>query len=179
MESTAITDSCGNSRIINEATIIETGNCTVKIRNYTFSGKSHLTHQDEYLVPIYSKPLQHFNYTKNDEDNLDLRIQNLEELNEIQISTNHVQKRVTFGGLTLVTLTLVCFFFAFLYKKHRAKTAKKHEVKLPELVKAEQVKGTTTDENTLTEDPSRNKTQKHGTTPRFELLKNQTRTLDT
>lgn len=177
-EKTVVRDSCGNSRIISEATMIEVGNCTVKIRNFTFSGQLKVISQGEYLIPIYSKPLPTANLTTDDEDNTTiLRIQNLEKLSEIQLS-NHVQKQVTFGGVTLLVVMFVCFFSIYLYKKNCIKLRGTENIEPPQLLRAEQTQDPTVD-TSITTDKSENKKLRFTTTPRFELLKHQTRTLDT
>lgn len=118
-ETMEVKDSCGNSRMVNDATIIETENCTIKVRNFTFHGQPDETHQDEYLIPIYSKPLPEGNLTIPDDESLILRIQNLEELSEVQLSSHNTHQWVTIGGSTLLILTFVCFFSIYLYKKAR------------------------------------------------------------
>ena len=180
-ENIEVNDSCGDSRIITEPTIIEIGNCTIRARNFTFSGKIDVISQENYLIPIYSKPLQKANYTYNEEENFMLRIQNLEELSEIQLSLNSTHKRVTFGGLALLVLTFLCFVIAFLYKKTHNKDTKENHVdalllRAKNLGEVEATGGS----NTQTEgkDPEK-KRLKLIPEPRFELLKHQTRTLDT
>lgn len=120
VENIKVEDSCGNSRMVREATIIESGNCTIKIRNLTFYGQPEVIHQEEYLIPIYSKPLQKGNLSiPHDEDTM-LQFQNLEEISEVQLSLNHLQRQITIGGTTLLALTLVCFFILYFYKKAKA-----------------------------------------------------------
>lgn len=118
-ENIDVKDSCGNSRLVSEATIVEVQNCTVKIRNYTFHGQPDITHQEEYLIPIYSKPLQTGNFTILDDENPTLQFQNLEKLKKVQLSLNHLRHGVTFGGATFVAITFLCLFFVYLYKQIR------------------------------------------------------------
>lgn len=180
-ENIEVNDSCGDSRIITEPTIIEIGNCTIRARNFTFSGKIDVISQDNYLIPIYSKPLQKPNYTFKEEENVMLRIQNLEELSEIQLSLNSTHKRVTFGGLALLVLISLWFVIVFLYKTTHNKDAKENHVdalllRTRNLGEVEATDGPNT--QTTGKDPEK-KRLKLIPEPRFELLKHQTRTLDT
>lgn len=178
-ESIEVKDSCGDSRMVSDATIIETGNCTIKIRNFTFYGQPDETHQAEYLIPIYSKPLQKGNFTNFEDEDFILRIQNLEELSEVQLSLNHTQRRVTIGGSTLLILTFICFFATYFYKK--AKTPKETEANgnLPELLKATQTDDVERNGNISSTDskPERIK-ETFISSPWFERPKLQTRTLE-
>lgn len=129
-----VKDSCGDSRIISDATIIETESCTIKIRNYTFSGKPKMTFQEEYLIPIYSKPLQNLNYSNDDEEESILRIQNLETLEEIQISLDRTQTWVTIGGVITLILIVVCLFTAFSYRTTKNKISTEDNDKTPQVI---------------------------------------------
>lgn len=90
-----------------------------QIRNYTFHGQPDITHQEEYLIPIHSKPLQTGNFTNLDDENPTLQFQNLEKLKEVQLSLNHLRHGVIFGGATFVAITFLCLFFVYLYKQIR------------------------------------------------------------
>ena len=178
-ENTEVRDSCGNSKMVRDATIVETENCTIRIRNLTFSGRLDVVQQDEYLVPIYSKPLQNTSYSKDDEENFMLRILNLEELSEIQISLNHTQKRVTYGGVILLALTFFCFFTAFFYRKIHARVSKENHTKLPELLTPKHIGEIDGTAKTNEDTPKHGSNGVHTMTPLSEVLKHQTRTLDT
>lgn len=133
-ETVEIKDSCGNSRMVREAIIIETTNCTIKIRNLTFNGKPDVTHQKEYLIPIYSKPLQNGNLSEIDTEDDRLQFQNLEDLNEVQLSLDNFKRRLTIGGGSLLALTILCFFtLFFFYKKATSRMEDKALGTLPEL----------------------------------------------
>ncbi|XP_055619096.1 uncharacterized protein LOC129764238 [Toxorhynchites rutilus septentrionalis] len=173
-----VKDSCGDSRMVSDATIIETENCTVKIRNFTFFGQPDVTYQQEYLIPIYSKPLQNGNFTDLDDENVMLRIQNLEELNEVQLYLNTTQHRVTIGGTTLLIITFICFFSVYFYKKGN----KRNEVTKnpPEPLVATQVDETENNGSIpLSLLPGKKTEQKCIPKPWIELPKLQSRTLET
>lgn len=177
-DNTEVRDSCGNSKMVREATIIDTGNCTIGIRNFTFTGKPDVMHQDDFLVPIYSKPLQNTSLTNNDEENFMLRILNLEELSEVQISLNQTHRWVTFGGAILLALTFFCSI-AYFYRKVQAKFNEGKRVSLPQLIIAKPVgEDETTSEvakvtrNTVTREPQH-------MTSSTDIPKHQPRTLDT
>lgn len=179
-ENIEVKDSCGNSRLVSEATIVEIQNCTVKIRNYTFHGQPDITHQEEYLIPIYSKPLRTGNFTNLDDESPMLQFQNLEKLKEVQLSLNHLRHGVTFGGATLVAITFLCVFFVYLYKQIRPTVDKKAAEFLPELLTATRVDERTDNESIPSINISPEKTDR-STKPtlRIELPEHQTRTLET
>lgn len=125
IEKTDITDSCGNSRMIREATIIETGNCSIQIGNVTYSGTMQPMPTEDYLIPIYTKTIEPLNYEQTAEDILHLKIQNLEILQNVQFSAH--RKHITvIGGLFLLSITCLCLFFAISFKQKQKKAENGH-----------------------------------------------------
>ena len=122
-----------------------------------------------------------------------LRILNLEELSEIQLSLNHIQKQVTFGGSILLALIILCFFIAYLYRKPHAKISKGNHTEMPEFFTTQQIVYTTTMKlpellkvneveltpKTTVDTPKGETKGIHTNIALPEVLKHQTRRLDT
>lgn len=110
LDNIEINDSCGDSRMVKEATIVETGNCSITIKNITYSGTARYFQNEEYLAPIYTKELQTTNYTDEGKEMLHFKIQNLEELQDVKFSAHQTQIRIISGGLLLLILTSLYLF---------------------------------------------------------------------
>lgn len=164
--------------MVRDATIVDTGNCTIRIRNLTFSGKPDVIHQDEFLVPIYSKPLQNTSFISNDEENFKLRILNFEELSEVQISLNQTHGWVTFGGAILLALTFLCSI-AYFYRKVQAKFNEEKRLQLPELTIVKPLGDDETTSEVAKVTPSTVTREPQHMTSSTDILKHQPRTLDT
>lgn len=118
LQNTQVLDSCNNSRIINIPTIIETGNCTIKILNYTFNADKR--YEEEYLVPIYGKPTT---FTEADNNTIEIEkitpliFTNLEKLRTIELQLNNSKVTLITGVSILLLVIIVCSFI--FYSKSR------------------------------------------------------------
>lgn len=132
-ERITILDSCENSKIITDPTIIELGNCTIKIRNFTFHGKNQTIKQNEYLVPIYGKPLQIANDPSIEEEYNLLEIKNLDKIKSIQLIMRSFNILGILGGTFLLVLTTISLLIS--YAIHRRTSSKlKKTAGIPELL---------------------------------------------
>lgn len=99
-----VLDSCGDSRIISTPVIIETGNCTVTVQNFTFSNTFKTMKQYEYLTPIFGKEIELTKQSLNIEDIHQMNIDNLEAIQNLKLRMTSSQ---TIGGTVIASIVLL------------------------------------------------------------------------
>lgn len=126
-------DSCGDSRIISAPTILETGNCTVTVQNYTFKSHFKTSEQHEYLTPIFGKEITITKQKTNLEELHRMNLNNLEEIKRLKL---HMISSQTFGGFAIASIVLLplTIFCIHRYRKQHRKQShtieKENEVTL-------------------------------------------------
>ncbi|XP_065087120.1 uncharacterized protein LOC135708876, partial [Ochlerotatus camptorhynchus] len=98
-----VLDSCGDDRIIEAPTIIETENCTVKILNQTFLQNFQTTSSPEFSTPIFGKQKKPNNHPPSMEEIHQVNLENLEELTRIRLQ---LFKSQTIGGFAIASITI-------------------------------------------------------------------------
>lgn len=110
-----VSSSCGNSRIVAEPIIIETGNCTINILNYTFHREEHFEPKEEYIVPTYNRKPETVN---NPYDQMDtISIDNLQYLEEIRLTTQQYRRNTIIGGTVFIIIIVSLLFLTAIIRK--------------------------------------------------------------
>lgn len=110
-----VSSSCGNSRIVAEPIIIETGNCTINILNYTFHREEHFAPKEEYIVPTYNRKPETVN---NPYDQMDtISIDNLQYLEEIRLTTQQYRRNTIIGGTVFIIIIVSLLFLTAIIRK--------------------------------------------------------------
>lgn len=139
-----IRDSCSDNRMISTPTIVETGNCTVKILNFTFGNTAEEVDQPDYFIPLFGNKVEIDKHYPSIEEIHHLNLKNIDELTEVKLRLSHQTAIGTTATATLVVLLLILLYF-----HRRRNTIQGHEIsELPQTT--QEVNLQTFEENTET-----------------------------
>lgn len=110
-----IGDSCGDSRIISAPTIIETGNCTVTVQNFTFKSNPKTSEQHEYLTPIFGKEIIITKQKTGIDEVHQMNLDNLEEIKNLKL---HMTGSQIIGGIVIASIVLLPLII-FCFRRYR------------------------------------------------------------
>jgi len=116
-----VIDSCSNSQIIAVPTLIETGNCTVKILNSTFTAHIDVLDQEDYFLPLTGSKTE---ITLNKPSIQDLHTMHISNIHQLHTITLRLRTHTIAGGILIVVLTGF-LITAFCIYKHKTKHAEK------------------------------------------------------
>nr|XP_049463946.1 uncharacterized protein LOC125906921 [Anopheles coluzzii] len=116
-----VIDSCSNSQIIAVPTLIETGNCTVKILNSTFTAHIDVLDQEDYFIPLTGSKTE---ITLNKPSIQDLHTMHISNIHQLHTITLRLRTHTIAGGILIVVLTGF-LITAFCIYKHKTKHAEK------------------------------------------------------
>lgn len=108
-----ILDSCADSRMISTPTIVETGNCTVQIANFTFENNTEEVDQPDYFIPLFGGNVEIDKRKPSIEEIHHLNLRNVEELTEVKLRLSHHK---TIGAIIIVTLVVISLILLYFHR---------------------------------------------------------------
>lgn len=117
VEEVTIKDSCNGEKTINRPTIIEITNCTVTIRNQTFSNVPQKIFELEYLAPIYTKVVNRIETPTLAQEIQQLNIENLQQINHIRSTLSKTHQTIGYGLIGIVITILSCIAIKFIMNR--------------------------------------------------------------